>query len=285
MAERTGFARRRAALDAVLRDCGSAVVALSGGVDSATLAWRAFAVLGDRSLAVTGVSASLSSHQRGLVEAVLAARPLRHEWISTEEMGAAAYRANGLDRCFHCKEELYRRLRGLADARGLGTVLDGTNRDDLGDHRPGRRAAAIYGVRSPFLEAGFGKADIRSLARMAGLPVAEEPASACLASRVPHRIPISAEVLGTVEAGEAAVRALGFSGFRVRHHGDTARIELAPADIPRALSPPMRGRLAAGVRAAGYRQVAVDRRGYRQAGLARPPDPERDLVFLRTSAG
>ena len=272
--------RARVALDRVLRDCGSAVVALSGGVDSATLAWRAFAVLGDRSLAVTGVSASLSSYQRGLVEAVLASRPLRHEWIATDEMGAAAYRANGFDRCFHCKEELYRRLRELADARGLSAVLDGTNRDDLGDHRPGRRAAELYGVRSPFLEAGLGKAEIRALARAARLPVAEEPASACLASRVPHRTPINAGVLSAVEAGEAAVRALGFSGFRVRHHGDAARIELAPADIPRALSPAVSARLAAGLRAAGYREVAVDRRGYRPAGLARPPDPERDLVFL-----
>lgn len=283
MTDRAEFERRCAEFDAVLRDCGSAVVALSGGVDSATLAWRSFAVLGNRSLAVTGVSPSLSSYQRGLVEAVLASHPLRHEWIATEEMDATAYRANDADRCFHCKDELYGRLRALADARGLATVLDGTNRDDLGDHRPGRRAAGVHGVRSPFLEAGMGKADIRRLAREAGLPVAEEPASACLASRVPARIPISPDVLGTVEAGEAAVRALGFSGFRVRHHGDTARIELAPGDIARALAPGMSARLAVGVAAAGYRRVAVDRRGYRPAGLAAPPDAQRDLVFLPAS--
>ena len=276
----TDLRRRREALDAVLRDCRSAVVALSGGVDSATLAWRAFAVLGERSLAVTGVSASLSSYQRRLVEATLATHPLRHEWIATDEIEGAAYRANDFDRCFHCKDELYGRLRDLADARGLETVLDGTNRDDLGDHRPGRRAAALHRVRSPFLEAGLGKADIRALASAAGLPVAEEPASACLASRVPHRIPIDAAVLGTVEAGEAAVRALGFSGFRVRHHGDTARIELAADDLARALSPSVSARLADGLRAAGYRRVALDRRGYQPAGLARAADPERDLVFL-----
>lgn len=277
------LAARRRALEAVLEDCGSAVVALSGGVDSATLAYHAFSVLGARSLAVTGVSPSLSAYQRGLVEAVLARHPLPHEWIATEEAADASYRQNDAERCFFCKDELYARLRRVADRRGFRSVLDGTNADDLGDHRPGRRAAAVHGVRSPFLEAGLGKADIRALAREADLPVAEEPASACLASRVERLVPITSGVLSQVEAAEAAVRALRFSGFRVRHGGGTARIELAPGDIPRALGAEVRSSLAAGVLAAGYRRVAVDLRGYRPAGSARPPEPERDLVFLEAA--
>ncbi len=269
-----------ASLTNVLEDCGSAVVALSGGVDSATLAHHAFRVLGARSLAVTGVSPSLSSYQRGLVEAVLNESPMPHEWIDTNEIEDASYRRNGADRCFFCKDELYGTLRRLARSRGFATVLDGTNRDDLGDHRPGRRAASVHGVRSPFLEAGLGKEEIRALAREAGLPVAEEPASACLASRVERLVPITAGALGRVEAGEAAVRNLGFSAFRVRDDGEMARIELAPDDIRLALAPEMRRRLAAGLRAAGYPRAAVDLRGYRPAGSARPPDPEKDLVFL-----
>lgn len=270
---------------AALEAEGSAVVALSGGVDSATLAVLSHLALGERSLAVTGVSASLSRHQRALVESVLRAHPMPHEWLATDELASADYRRNGADRCFHCKDELYRLLREVADARGFAAVLDGTNADDVGDARPGRRAAALYGVRSPFLEAGIGKAAIRALARRLGLPVAEEPASACLASRVPGSLQIDAGVLGQVEAGEEALRDFGFSAFRVRHHGDLARIELPPGEIPRALSPKVRDRLANRLQELGYRQVAVDLRGYRPAGLATPFDPDRDLAFLPTGTG
>ena len=274
----------RAALLAALEAEGSAVVALSGGVDSATLAVLSHRALGERSLAVTGLSASLSGHQRALVESVLRAHPMPHEWLATDELASADYRRNGPDRCFHCKNELYRLLREVADARGFAAVLDGTNSDDVGDVRPGRRAAALYGVRSPFLEAGIGKAAIRTLARELGLPVAEEPASACLASRVPAMFQIDAGILNQVEAGEAALREFGFSAFRVRHHGDLARIELPPGEIPRALSPEVGDRLANRLQELGYRQVAVDLRGYRPAGLAAPFDPDRDLAFLSTGA-
>ena len=274
----------RDSLLAALEAEGSAVVALSGGVDSATLAVLSHRALGERSLAVTGVSASLSRHQQELVESVLRAHPMPHEWLATDELASAGYRRNGPDRCFHCKNELYRLLREAADARGFAAVLDGTNADDVGDVRPGRRAAALYGVRSPFLEAGIGKAGIRALARELGLPVAEEPASACLASRVPGTIQIDAGVLGQVEAGEEALREFGFSAFRVRHHGDLARIELPPGEIPRALSPEVGDRLANRLQELGYRQVAVDLRGYRPAGLAAPFDPDRDLAFLSTGA-
>lgn len=269
---------------AALEAEGSAVVALSGGVDSATLAVLSHLALGERSLAVTGVSASLSRHQRGLVESVLGAHPMPHEWLATDELASADYRRNGADRCFHCKNELYRRLREVADARGFAAVLDGTNADDTGDVRPGRRAAAFYGVRSPFLEAGVGKAAIRTLAREMGLPVAEEPASACLASRVPGTVQIDAGVLNQVEAGEEALREFGFSAFRVRHHGDLARIELPAGQIPRALQPGVGGRLAERLLGLGYRRVAVDLRGYRPAGLAAPFDPDRDLAFLSPGA-
>ena len=275
----------RNSLVAALEAEGSAVVALSGGVDSATLAVLSHLALGERSLAVTGVSASLSRHQQALAESVLRAHPMPHEWLATDELASADYRRNGPDRCFHCKDELYRRLRQLADARGFAAVLDGTNADDTGDFRPGRRAAESYGVRSPLLEAGIGKEGVRALARELDLPVADEPASACLASRVPGTVQIDAGVLSRVEAGEEALREFGFSAFRVRHHGDLARIELPAAQITRALEPELGGRLAERLVALGYRQVAVDLRGYRPAGLAAPFDPDRDLAFLFPGAG
>lgn len=286
--QRTAEAARRAAgrndLQAILEGCGSAVVALSGGVDSATLAVLSHRALGERSLAVTGVSASLSAHQRTLVERVLRAHPMPHEWLATDELASEAYRQNDADRCFHCKNELYGRLRRLADRRGFATVLDGTNADDTGDVRPGRRAAAQLGVRSPLLEAGIGKEAVRALARELRLPVAEEPASACLASRVPRTVPISAGILGRVDAGEDVLHELGFSGFRVRHHGELARIELPAEQIARALDPVVGERLADRLGRLGYRRVAVDLRGYRPAGLAAPFDASRDLAFLTTPA-
>ena len=271
---------RRRALRQALEDCGSAVIALSGGVDSATLAVLSHLALGERSLAVTGLSASLSGHQQTLVERVLRAHPMPHEWLATGELASEAYRQNDADRCFHCKNELYGRLRRLADRRGFAAVLDGTNADDTGDVRPGRRAAAQLGVRSPLLEAGIGKEAVRALARELRLPVAEEPASACLASRVPRAVRISAGILGQVDAGEDVLRDLGFSAFRVRHHGELARIELPPEQIARALTPVVADRLADRLRRLGYRRVAVDLRGYQPAGLAGPFDPDRDLAFL-----
>ncbi len=270
-----------AKLRRALVDLDSVVVALSGGVDSATLAVMAHRTLGASSLAVTGVSPSLSAHQRGLVERVLEVEPLAHEWMRTDEIEDPDYARNGSDRCFFCKHELYGALRSLADQRGFRAVADGTNRDDRGDHRPGRRAAARYGVRAPLLEAGFGKNDVRELARKLGVPVAEEPASACLASRIPNLTPIDAGLLAQVEAGEALLREMGFPSSRVRHHGDLARIEFPADALDRALRPDVSVRIASGLRRLGFDRVAVDRRGYRPAGLQAPFRPDRDLIELR----
>ncbi len=278
--DRTEAERKRTALEEALRDLGSVVVALSGGVDSATLAVMAHRVLGKRSLAVTGVSPSLSAHQRGLVRQVLEAEPMPHRWMHTAEMENAAYRRNERDRCFFCKNELYGMLRSFADRNGFRAVADGTNRDDEGDDRPGRRAALRFGVRTPLLEAGFRKADVRELARRLRIPVREEPASACLASRIPHLIPIDTGLLEQVEAGEAALRDMGFGDSRVRHHGELARIELPPDAMAQALRPDVSGRIVRRLRQLGFRRIAVDRRGYRPAGIQAPFQPERDLIEL-----
>ena len=244
---------QRRILETVLKDYGSSVIALSGGVDSATLAVLSHLALGERSLAVTGISASVSAHQKTLVKRVLRAHPMPHEWIVTEELASEAYRENKADRCFHCKNVLYGRLRQLADQRGFAMVLDGTNADDLADVRPGRQAATQLGVQSPLLECGVGKEAVRALARELHLPVAEEPASACLASRVPPLLQISADILAQIDASEDVLRRLGFSACRVRHHGELARIELPPEQIERALNPVIGERLAERLGRLGYR--------------------------------
>lgn len=271
---------KRESLRSRLEALGSAVVALSGGVDSATLAVFAHRVLGERSLAVTGVSAALSAHGRALVRRVVERHALPHEWLDTGELGVAGYRANGFDRCYFCKSELYGRLREVAARGGFAAVLDGAIADDDRGDRPGMRAALDFEVRSPLREVGLRKNEVRELARQLGTPVAEEPASACLSSRIPHRVEVTAPRLSQVEAGEAALRALGFDRSRVRHHGDLARIEVPPGEISRLLQPALRGPIAESLRQAGFRRVAVDLRGYRPAGTQRPADPASDLAFL-----
>ena len=266
--------RKTEALRSGLQALGSAVVAYSGGVDSAFLAAVCSEALGDRALAVTADSPSIPRRELAAARELAARLGFAHEVIRTDECGVAAYAANGPDRCFHCKGALFSRLREIADARGFEEVLDGSNTDDAGDYRPGRKAAARWGVRSPLAEGGWTKADIREASRRMGLPTADQPASACLASRIPYGSRVTPEVLRQVERAEAALADLGFLQLRVRHHGDVARVELAPAEIGRLLDPACRAAVAAAVQGAGFRYAAVDLQGYRTGSLNETLDAE-----------
>ncbi len=258
---------REATLFERLGGLSSLLVAYSGGVDSAYLAWAASRVLGPRALAVTADSPSYPARHRAMALEVVSRFGLRHEFIRTAELDRPAYRANAPDRCYHCKQELYAQLARLAVDRGIAAVADGSNADDRGDYRPGRRAARELGVISPLDEAGLTKADIRALSREAGLPTWDEPASACLSSRIPYHSEVTAEKLRAIEQAEDAIRALGFRVVRVRHHGDVARIETSPDELARMIEPATAAAVDAAVRAAGFRYVAVDLRGYRLGSL------------------
>jgi pyridinium-3,5-biscarboxylic acid mononucleotide sulfurtransferase len=258
---------REAALLACLGTFPSLIVAYSGGVDSAYLGWAAQRVLGDRTLCVTADSPSYPERHRQMALEVARQFGLRHEIISTDELMKPEYRANEPDRCYHCKNELYTHLAALAAVRGFAAVADGANADDRGDYRPGRRAAREFGVRSPLDEAGLTKADIRALSHEAGLPTWDEPASACLSSRIPYFSEVNEEKLRAIEGAEDGLRALGFRVLRVRHHGDVARIEVAPDELPRLVEPDTAKRADAAVRAHGFRYVTVDLRGYRLGSL------------------
>ncbi len=262
-----GLREREAALFARLRAFPSLIVAYSGGVDSAFLGWAAHRVLGSRALCVTADSASYPERHRRMALDIARRFDLPHEIIGTGELANPDYRANAPDRCYHCKHELYTRLTSLAAERGFAAVADGSNADDRGDYRPGRRAAREFGVVSPLDEAGLTKADIRALSREAGLPTWDEPASACLSSRVPYFSEVTEEKLRAIEGAEDELRALGFRVLRVRHHGEVARIEVAPDELPRLVEPAMASTVDAAIRQHGFRYVAVDLRGYRLGSL------------------
>jgi uncharacterized protein len=250
-----------------LAEVPSLIVALSGGADSAYLAWAAHETLGARALSVTALSPSYSAHDRAVVEDFVSKLSLRHEFIETREMDNPAYRANAADRCYFCKDELFSVLDDLAKTRGFAAVAYGVNADDTLDFRPGHRAAAEHQVLAPLLDAGLSKAEIRVLSRRAGLPTWDRPASACLASRLPYGTEVTPERLGLVERGEAALRALGFRQFRVRLHDKLARVEISLDEMPRALSPEMAAAIADRLKAAGFAYVALDLQGYRQGSL------------------
>ena len=245
----------------------SLIVALSGGADSAYLAWAAQKALGDRALSVTALSPSYSAHDRNIVEAFVGAQSLHHEFVETHEMENPAYRANASDRCFFCKDELFSVLDGIAQKRGFTATAYGVNADDTLDFRPGHRAATEHRVLAPLLDVGLRKSEIRALSRRAGLPTWDRPASACLASRVPYGMEVTPERLSLVERGEAALRELGFRQFRVRLHDKLARVEIAPDEMPRALSPEMAAAIAKELKAAGFAYVSLDLEGYRQGSL------------------
>jgi uncharacterized protein len=266
-AEGASLRDREAVLLRTLRDLPSLVIAYSGGVDSAYLACAAQRVLGERALAVTADSPSYPARHREMALQVAQAFGLRHEIIHTDELARPEYRANDTDRCYFCKHELYTSLTALARARGFAAVADGSNADDRGDYRPGRRAAREFGVLSPLDEAGLTKDDIRALSHDAGLPTWDEPASACLSSRIPYHSEVTDAKLRAIEQAEDAGRQLGFRVLRVRHHGEVARLELGRDEMRRALEPDVAAALDSAVRAAGFRYVTLDLKGYRLGSL------------------
>ena len=261
------LASKAAALESRLASLGSVLVAYSGGVDSAFLGVTAARVLGERAICITADSPSYPDRHRDLAIGTARAFHLRHELVRTSEVDNPAYRANPANRCYYCKHELYSRLTAIARARGFAAVVDGSNADDRGDYRPGRQAAREFNVVSPLDEVGLTKDEIRELARQAGLASWDEPASACLSSRIPYHSEVTEEKLRTIEAAERVLRGLGFRIYRVRHHDTIARLELGPDEIARAFEPEVAAAIDRGLRALGYAHVTVDLRGYRLGSL------------------
>jgi uncharacterized protein len=251
----------------LLNEMRSAVIAYSGGVDSSLLLRAAAEVLGANLIAVTADSATYPPGELEHARSFARALGVRHRIIASEELDREEFVRNGPDRCYHCKRDLFGRLRQFADLEGIVHVLDGTNADDLQDHRPGRQAARELGVRSPLAEAGMSKADIRSLARTLALPLWDKPSLACLSSRVPYGTRITPALLGTIHAAEEVVRGMGIGQVRVRHHGNTARIEVEAASFARLLAGDAAGRLVAALKGLGYTYVCLDLEGYRSGSM------------------
>ena len=273
-ANATELSAKRDALHARLKASERLIVAFSGGVDSSYLAYAAREALGEDCLAVTAISPSYPRSHRDMAERVAREFEIPHRFVETAEMESAAYRSNAPDRCFHCKTELFDRLDGLCDELGFKAIAYGVNTDDLGDFRPGQRAAEEHGVLSPFLEVGLSKLEIRALSRAAGLPTADLPASACLSSRLPYGTEVTPERLAQVEEGEERLRALGFRQVRLRHHGDLARVEIDPSELPRALDAEVTRAIVAAIKPLGFRWVSLDLEGYRMGSL-------NEVLFIR----
>jgi uncharacterized protein len=261
------LAAKQDELFAILGDLKSVIVAYSGGTDSAYLAWAAHRVLGANAIAITADSASIPESHKRDAEDFVRQFGIPHEYIQTHEFENPDYIKNDQNRCFHCKDELFQCLEGVGRERGIANIVYGVNQDDLGDYRPGQKAARIHQVKAPLVEAGLTKPEIRELSRLAGLPTWDRPASACLSSRIPYGTPVTIQNLKTVEKGEEEIKVLGFRQFRVRFHEELVRIEVARDELPRALTPEMAARFTAIFKKLGFKYVTLDLEGYRQGSL------------------
>ena len=261
------IAAKQELLFTLLRDMDEVMVAYSGGIDSAYLMWAANEVLGAKAVAVTADSASLPESHKRDAEEFARDSGFRHEYIFTNEFDNPDYVKNDINRCFHCKDELFTQLDALGEQRNVPHIIYGVNMDDLGDYRPGQRAAKLHNVKAPLVEAGLYKGEIRELARLAGLKVWDRPASACLSSRVPYGTAVTPGVVKTVEIGEEAVKALGFRQFRVRFHGELVRLEIDRAELARALTMEMAEQFTAIFKPLGFHFVTIDLEGYRQGSM------------------